>query len=76
MGSRGQTVLSLIVLRVVIGSIRPIFVGFGYHAELEFLGVVLNISSFFLDLDDYGRKEIWDVPGSCIRAITSLWSVI
>jgi len=47
MGSQGRSILSSIVLRVVIGSIRQVFVGFGYHAELGFLSVVLFVSSSF-----------------------------
>jgi hypothetical protein len=47
MDSLSQRVLSLIVLRVVIGSIHQVFVGSGRHAERGFLSVVLLISSFF-----------------------------
>jgi hypothetical protein len=47
MDSPGPSVLSLIVLRVGIESIRQVFVGFGRHAEQGFLGVVLTVSSLF-----------------------------
>ena len=47
MDSLSQRVLSLIVLRVGIGSIRQVFVGFGRRAEQGFPSVVLFVSSIF-----------------------------
>jgi len=60
MGSREPSILSLIVLRVEIGPIRQVFVGFEYHAEQEYPSVVLlSVSCDDESLEVLGPGRTW-----------------